>query len=49
MAAAEAYYEAMEQDVSRPLTTLELTVVYLDENEYQEHNLPDKWTRRSSS
>tara|TARA_B100001769_G_scaffold127316_1_gene99452 strand:+ start:683 stop:2230 length:1548 start_codon:yes stop_codon:yes gene_type:complete len=46
MAAVEAYYEELGQDVSRPLYTLELTVVHLDEHEYQEVNLPEKWSRR---
>jgi len=46
MAAVEAYYEELGQEVSRPLYTLELTVVHLDEHEYQEVNLPEKWSRR---
>jgi len=36
----------MGQDVSRPLYTLELTVVHLDEHEYLEVNLPQRWSRR---
>jgi hypothetical protein len=47
MAAVEAYYEEMGQDVSRPLYTLELTVVHLDEHEYLEVNLPQRWSRRN--
>ena len=46
MAAVEAYYEELGQEVSRPLYTLELTVVHLDEHEYQEVNLSGKWSRR---
>ena len=46
MDGVEAYYEELGQEVSRPLYTLELTVVHLDEHEYQEVNLPDKWSRR---
>ena len=48
MAAVEAYYEEMGQDVSRPLYTLELTVVHLDEHEYLEVNLPERWRRSDS-
>ena len=48
MDAVEAYYEELGQDVSRPLYTLELTVVHLDANEYQEQNLPHNWRRRDS-
>lgn len=48
MAAVEAYYGEIGQEVSRPLYTLELTVVHLDANEYQEQNLPHNWRRRDS-
>tara|TARA_B100000459_G_scaffold146109_1_gene111635 strand:- start:92 stop:1639 length:1548 start_codon:yes stop_codon:yes gene_type:complete len=48
MAAVEAYYEEIGQDVSRPLYTLELTIVHLDEHEYQDLNLPLKWRRGDS-
>jgi len=45
MEAVEAYYETLSFDAPRQPTTLELTVVYIDENEYQEHNLPSHWRR----
>ena len=49
MDGVEAYYGALGFDAPRPLSTLELTIVYLDENEYQEHILLNNWTRRISS
>ena len=49
MDGVEAYYDALGFDAPRPLSTLELTIVYLDENEYQEHILLNNWTRRISS
>jgi hypothetical protein len=49
MAAVEAYYERLGPNTARQEHTLELTIVHLDANEYQEHDLPNHWTRRDSS
>jgi len=49
MAAIEAYYERLGPNTARQEHTLELTIVHLDANEYQEHNLLNHWTRRDSS
>jgi hypothetical protein len=49
MAAVEAYYERLGPNTARQEHTLELTIVHLDSNEYQEHDLPNHWTRRDSS
>ena len=48
-AAVEAYYERLGPNAARQEHTLELTIVHLDANEYQEHDLPNHWTRRDSS
>jgi hypothetical protein len=49
MDGVEAYYDALGFDAPRQPTTLELTVVYMDEGEYLEHNLSPRWRRRDSS
>ncbi|MDP6235045.1 MAG: hypothetical protein QF364_04325 [Candidatus Poseidoniaceae archaeon] len=48
MDGVEAYYDALGFDAPRQPTTLELTVVYLDENEYLEDNVSPRWSRRDS-
>ena len=49
MQAVEAYYEELGWDYPRPTKTLELTIVHINENEYQEHNMPSNWIRSGSN
>ena len=48
MEAVEAYYDALGFDAPRPPSTLELTVVFMDEDEYLEDNISPRWSRRDS-
>ncbi len=43
MAAIEAYYERLGPNTARQEHTLELTIVHLDANEYQEIEVPHLW------
>ncbi len=50
MQAVEAYYEELGWDYPRPTKTLELTIVYLDENEYSSETTaigPTNWVSHS--
>lgn len=50
MQAVEAYYEELGWDYPRPTNTLELTIVYLDENEYSSETTAigsSNWASRS--
>tara|TARA_B000000475_G_C15694084_1_gene323566 strand:+ start:282 stop:473 length:192 start_codon:yes stop_codon:yes gene_type:complete len=48
MDGVEAYYDALGFEAPRQPTTLELTVVYMDEDEYLEDNISPRWGRRDS-
>ena len=43
MAAVEAYYERLGPNAARQEHTLELTIVHLAEDEYQEVEIPPLW------
>jgi hypothetical protein len=43
MAAVEAYYERLGPNTARQEHTLELTIVHLAEDEYQEVEIPPLW------
>ena len=50
MQAVEAYYEELGWEYPRPTNTLELTIVYLDENEYSSEKTaigPRNWVSHS--
>jgi len=46
MAAVEAYYQHLRRETPRSASPLKLTVVYLDESEYQEVEMPPNWRRQ---
>ena len=49
MEAVQAYYNELGLHTARPAGTFELTIVHLDENDYQEVKISRNWTRLSNN